>query len=130
MLRGCVTLSVTEKYVAGVECTQDMLYTMLILESMGLRVNDPLGFDRIELPKIKLPQPKNEIEKLLLVLLSMPFLFALSKFVNDLFFSRDFHHSCISSAASFGHAHCGCSPPILPLSHGLNYALKTAGSSL
>ena len=42
-MQKCVTLSVTEaEYVAGVECAQDMLFTMRVLESMGLKVKKPM----------------------------------------------------------------------------------------
>ena len=41
--QGCVTLSVTEaEFVAGVETAQDMLFTMRIVESMGLKVKKPM----------------------------------------------------------------------------------------
>ena len=42
-MQRCVTLSVTEaEHVAAVECAQDMLFIMRVLESMGLQVNKPM----------------------------------------------------------------------------------------
>ena len=42
-MQSCVTLSVTEaELVSGTQCTQDMLYIMHLLESMGLRVKKPM----------------------------------------------------------------------------------------
>ena len=42
-MQGCVTLSVTEaEFVAGVDTAQDMLFTMRVLESMGLKVKKPM----------------------------------------------------------------------------------------
>ena len=39
----CVTLSVTEaEHVAAVECAQDMLFIMRVLESLGLKVKKPM----------------------------------------------------------------------------------------
>jgi hypothetical protein len=38
-----VTLSVTEaELVSGTQCTQDMLFIMHVLESMGLKVKKPM----------------------------------------------------------------------------------------
>ena len=42
-MQKCVTPSVTEaEHVAAVECAQDMLFVMRLLESMGLQVNKPM----------------------------------------------------------------------------------------
>ena len=42
-MQRCVTLSVTEaEFVAAVDCAQDMLYTMRVVESLGLRVELPM----------------------------------------------------------------------------------------
>jgi hypothetical protein len=42
-MQRCVTLSVTEaELVAATECAQDMLFTMRVLESMGLKVKKPM----------------------------------------------------------------------------------------
>ena len=42
-MQGSVTLSVTEaELVAGTECAQDMMYTMRLLESIGLKVKKPM----------------------------------------------------------------------------------------
>jgi len=42
-MQQCVTLSVTEaEYVSATECVQDMLYSMQILESIGLKVKKPM----------------------------------------------------------------------------------------
>jgi hypothetical protein len=42
-MQGCVTLSVTEaELVSGCDCTQDMLYVMRLLESIGLKVKKPM----------------------------------------------------------------------------------------
>ena len=42
-MQKCVTLSVTEaEFVAAVECAQDMMFTMRVLESIGLKVKKPM----------------------------------------------------------------------------------------
>jgi hypothetical protein len=42
-MQNFVTLSVTEaESMAAVECAQDMLFTMHVLESMGLKVRKPM----------------------------------------------------------------------------------------
>ena len=42
-MQSCVTLSVTEaEFVAAVDTAQDMLFTMRVLESMGLKVKKPM----------------------------------------------------------------------------------------
>ena len=42
-MQKCVTLSVTEaEFVAAVDCVQDMLFTMRVVESMGLKVKLPM----------------------------------------------------------------------------------------
>ena len=42
-MQSCVTLSVTEaELVAATECAQDMLFTMRLLELMGLKVKKPM----------------------------------------------------------------------------------------
>jgi hypothetical protein len=42
-MQGCVTLDVTSaEYVSATQCAQDMLFTMRVLESMGLKVKKPM----------------------------------------------------------------------------------------
>jgi hypothetical protein len=41
-MQGCVTLDVTSaELVSGTQCAQDMLFTMRVIESMGLKVKKP-----------------------------------------------------------------------------------------
>jgi len=45
-MQQCVTLSVTEaEYVSATECAQDMLYSMRILELIGLKVKKPMTLE-------------------------------------------------------------------------------------
>jgi len=45
-MQQCMTLSVTEaEYVSATECAQDMLYSMQILESIGLKVKKPMTLE-------------------------------------------------------------------------------------